>query len=58
MRRARRQRCSSARARCSYLQRTAEETGHPLKAHHHPIERSFAEMIDWDRFKFDAQAGV
>jgi hypothetical protein len=24
----------------------------------HPIERSFAEMIDWDRFKFDAQAGV
>lgn len=23
------------------------ETGHPLEAHHYPIERSFAEMVDW-----------
>jgi len=26
---------------------TEEESGHPLEAHHYPIERSFAEMIDW-----------
>lgn len=26
---------------------TGEQTGHPLEAHHHPVERSFAEMIDW-----------
>ncbi|WP_257757935.1 hypothetical protein [Burkholderia glumae] len=36
---------------------TAEQSGHPLEAHHHPIERSLAELIDWDRFKFDAQSG-
>lgn len=23
------------------------ETGHPMEAHHFPIERSFAEMVDW-----------
>ncbi|MGS1116037.1 HNH endonuclease [Castellaniella sp. UC4442_H9] len=33
--------------RCWVCGRTAEESGHPLEAHHHPIERSFAEMIDW-----------
>ena len=32
--------------RCYVCQRTAEEAG-PLEAHHHPVERSFAEMIDW-----------
>jgi hypothetical protein len=47
-----------AGGRCFICNATAEESGHPLEAHHHPIERSFAEMIDWDRFKFDAQAGV
>ena len=26
---------------------TAHETGHPIEAHHFPIERSFAEMVDW-----------
>jgi hypothetical protein len=26
---------------------TEKETGHPPEAHHWPIERSFAEMIDW-----------
>jgi hypothetical protein len=44
--------------RCFVCNATAEASGHPLEAHHHPIERSFAEMIDWERFKFDAQAGV
>jgi hypothetical protein len=33
--------------RCWVCGRTAEEAGHPLEAHHYPIERSFAEMIDW-----------
>lgn len=43
--------------RCFICNATAEEAGHPLEAHHHPIERSLAEMIDWDRFKLDAQSG-
>lgn len=33
--------------RCHVCKCTAEETGHPLEAHHFPIERSMAEMIDW-----------
>jgi hypothetical protein len=33
--------------RCWVCNRTAEETGHPLEAHHYPVERSFAEMVDW-----------
>ncbi|MDE3022277.1 MAG: hypothetical protein KGI54_10490 [Pseudomonadota bacterium] len=33
--------------RCHVCGRTAEESGHPLEAHHFPIERSMAEMIDW-----------
>ena len=32
--------------RCCVCGCTADEVG-PLEAHHHPIERSFAEMIDW-----------
>jgi hypothetical protein len=55
--------------RCYVCQCTAEEVGHPLEAHHCPIERSFTGMIDWgpgsqirrdfpgfDWAKFDAQA--
>lgn len=45
-------------ARCWICGRTAEESGHPLESHHHPIERSLAEMIDWDRFKADCIAGL
>ena len=33
--------------RCWVCGCTAEESGHPLEAHHYPIERSFAEMINW-----------
>lgn len=33
--------------RCWVCGCTAEESGHPIEAHHYPIERSFAEMIDW-----------
>lgn len=40
-------------ARCFICNRTAEEAGHPLEAHHHPIERSLANMVDWDLVKLD-----
>lgn len=43
--------------RCYVSGMTAEEAGHPLEAHHYPIERSFAEMMDWDRIKAEALAG-
>jgi hypothetical protein len=44
--------------RCWVCGRTAQESGHPLEAHHHPIERSLANMIDWDRFKADCLIGI
>ena len=44
---------ASGTGRCWVCGRTAEESGHPLEAHHHPIERSLAEMIDWERVKPD-----
>jgi hypothetical protein len=40
--------------RCYICQRTAEEAGEPLEAHHVGVERSFAEgEIDWDLVKAD-----
>ena len=30
----------------------------PLEAHHHPIERSIAELIDWKRLERDCRAGM
>lgn len=33
--------------RCWICHCTAEEVGHPLEAHHYPVERSFTDMIDW-----------
>ena len=33
--------------KCWVCGRTEKESGHPIEAHHYPIERSFAEMIDW-----------
>ncbi|WP_250538172.1 hypothetical protein [Caballeronia sp. INML3B] len=44
--------------RCAVCGRTAEDSGHPLESHHHPIERSLANMIDWDRFRKDCEAGL
>lgn len=35
--------------RCWACGRTEEETGHPIEAHHHPIERSLAPKIDYER---------
>lgn len=43
--------------RCWISGQTAEESGHPLEAHHYPIERSFAEAVDWPRFANEARAG-
>ena len=45
-------------ARCWICNRTAEESGHPLEAHHNPVERSLANMIDWSIFKTDCEAGI
>lgn len=43
--------------RCWLSGMTAEESGHPLEAHHHPVERCFAERWDWPRFSKDCEAG-
>ena len=43
--------------RCFICCRTEAEAG-PLEAHHHPLERCFAEEIDWQRAALDCQAGV
>lgn len=43
-------------ARCAVCQRTSTEAG-PLESHHHPIERSLANMIDWQRFAADCKVG-
>lgn len=42
--------------RCYICNCTADEAG-PLEAHHHPIERSLAEMVDWELVYRDAIAG-
>lgn len=39
--------------KCFVCGRTPEEVGAPHEAHHHPIERSFAEMIDFELVKKD-----
>ena len=43
--------------RCWVCNRTAEEAGHPLEAHHNPIERCFAEDIDFSLVAQEAKAG-
>lgn len=44
-------------ARCFICGATEASSGHPLESHHHPVERSLANMIDWQRFAADARAG-
>lgn len=39
--------------RCYICNRTGEEAGHPIEAHHYPIERSLANMIDFELVKED-----
>lgn len=43
--------------RCFISGMTAEQLGAPVEAHHHPVERCFAEVIDWSRFATDCKAG-
>ena len=43
--------------RCWICGKTAEASEHPLEAHHHPIERCVAEIIDFDRVRADCEAG-
>lgn len=45
--------------RCQMSGMSAEESGHPLEAHHWPVERCFAEagMVDWALFAEQAKAG-
>ncbi|HET8687038.1 MAG TPA: hypothetical protein VFM18_10290, partial [Methanosarcina sp.] len=43
--------------RCYICGRNEAQSGHPIEAHHFPIERSLAEMVDWDIVKKDAQEG-
>lgn len=44
--------------RCWICGQTAEETGHPLEAHHHPVERSLTMAWDWQRFMKDCKEGA
>lgn len=44
--------------RCYVCGATAQESGQPLEAHHHPIERSLANMIDWAAVQAAARAGA
>lgn len=44
--------------RCFICGGTAESTGHPLEAHHHPVERSLANMVDWPLFRSECEAGM
>lgn len=55
--RTRKQLIERERGRCFISGMTAEQLGAPLEAHHHPIERCFAEIIDWSRFSADCKAG-
>jgi hypothetical protein len=56
-RRTRQQLIEREKGRCYVSGLTAAQLGHPLEAHHHPIERSMANMIDWERFATDCKAG-
>lgn len=47
----------AAGGRCWVCGRTETESGHPLEAHHFPVERAFGELVDWDLFKRQALAG-
>jgi hypothetical protein len=44
--------------KCFICGRNEQESGYPLEAHHSPIERCVAEIIDWELFKKDALSGL
>jgi hypothetical protein len=39
--------------KCHICGRTEEQSGHPLEAHHHPIERSLTNSVDWNLVRKD-----
>lgn len=43
--------------RCWVCGRDEKESGKPLQTHHHPVERSLANMIDFRRVEKDCRAG-
>ena len=43
--------------RCFICGRTSDEAG-PLESHHHPIERSLTNLVDWALFQKDCEAGL
>ncbi len=43
--------------RCFICNKTEEELGEPLQAHHYPVERSLATAWDWEKFAADCKAG-
>ena len=43
---------------CWICGRIAKDTGHPLETHHHPVERSLAEMTDFRLVQADCEAGM
>lgn len=44
-------------AHCFICGGTDESTGAPLEAHHHPVERSLANMVDWAIVRTECEAG-
>lgn len=44
--------------RCWICGATAEESGHPLEAHHWIVERCLAELVDWELLMRDCVAGL
>jgi len=44
--------------RCWICGRTPEQTGHPAQVHHHPVERSLANAIDFKLVQRDCEDGM
>ena len=54
----RKQLIAREKGHCYICGETEITSGNPLEAHHHPIERSLANMIDWDLVKTQCLSGV
>lgn len=48
----------SSGGRCFICNRNVEESGHPMQSHHHPIERSEANAVDWRLVAEDCKTGM
>lgn len=54
----RKQLVAREKGRCYVCGRDETTSGNPLEAHHHPIERAFANMIDWSLLQKQCQEGI